>query len=189
MSEERQLNEVEALLRQLAPVPLNVNRDALFFAAGMAAADRRRAGRLVWPALAAGLLLACGGLAVALQKKSSALDAALAASAPGQVAERSVADDRPSAPRQPTPQQSGGVLVVNDSPAGGANRRAGFGSQRDMDELFWREPSRGSRLTALGWVDGPAIVPGQDEQRTAPAEPLRQIRRGDSLELLRALGG
>ena len=82
MSEAADLNhdpEFERMLRELAPERLEVSRDELFFQAGYAAGARNRSRRFIWPAIAAALVIACGGLAAYSLQQHSELLASLAA--------------------------------------------------------------------------------------------------------------
>jgi hypothetical protein len=57
--------DVESLLKLAAPEDVALDRDALMFQAGLRSASDRRASRLVWPAIAATLMLLCTVLGIA----------------------------------------------------------------------------------------------------------------------------
>jgi hypothetical protein len=196
MSEERDLNpssspdparaEMESLLRELIPQPLGLNRDVLFFEAGKLAANRVQNRQRVWPAVAAILLVACGGLSFALARKSTALEAALTVSAA-----------RPTAGVvsvvRPTGQGADGLKPTVSEPAllTDSARRGGRRSSPDIDEMLLLDRPRGDQLTAQGWVTGPVQnATTEDPQPASPEEsPLRPSRRGDEWELIHGLGG
>jgi hypothetical protein len=145
MSEAADLNrdpDFERMLRELTPERLEVSRDELFFQAGYAAGARNRTHHFIWPAIAAALLIGCGGLAAYSLQQHSELLAALATAsdlkAPIAVALEEVAKPRTDA-------------VVVD-------RALAIERQRDWRWLISSAPMPPGRLTAGGWQAARADV-------------------------------
>ena len=204
MSEARDLNdssspdsggsEMEQLLRSLVPRPLSIDRDVLFFQAGIAAAGRKgghgRVARIVWPAIAATLLVACGGLVVALQRESKTLEAVLAATASrptGAIASESKGLGLKAVDPAREKMASGVSIASVES------KRFGLLTNADRVEQVLslaRRPR--SQLSMHGWIEAPPGSPAWEVEST-PADALKSppgpIQRPTYLELIRAEQG
>ena len=145
MSEAAGLNrdpEFERMLRELAPERLEVSRDELFYQAGFAAGAQNRSRRFLWPAIAAALVIACGGLAAYSLRQHSELVAALAATSDLRAPIAVVAEES-------TKPQSDAVVVDRSLP---------IERQRDWRWLISSAPMPPGRLTAGGWQAARAEV-------------------------------
>jgi hypothetical protein len=173
MSEAADLNSdpnFERMLRELEPQRLEVSRDALFFQAGFAAGAMNRSRRFFWPAIAAALLIACGGTAVFALRQHSDLLAALAAA------------ERPHSPLPlaiddgAKPQTVGAVV----------DRFSSDERLRDFRRLISLGPLPPGRLTAGGWQEAGAETGnvGGGANRSGENEPLPPHRPATYLELL-----
>ncbi|HEY1784941.1 MAG TPA: hypothetical protein VGG30_05300 [Pirellulales bacterium] len=192
--------ETEALLRSLVPRQPTINRDLLFFEAGLAAAGpgngQRRLSRAVWPAVAATLLVACGALAIALERKSTALDAALA-----NVATRSataIASTGTPAGQGIVEHETGSnknrsiEAARLASPSVESGRLGTLSPSGRLEQVMSIDRVPGRQLTAHGWIEAPPGSPTWQIESTPPpgTEPVdRPIRLPTYLELLRAEQG
>jgi hypothetical protein len=143
MSETADMNRdpnFERMLREITPERLEVSRDELFFQAGFAAGARNRSRRLIWPAIAAGLLVACGGLAAGLLRERTELTAAIAAAE--HVKTPVVVGSNDGAKPQ-------AAVALADN--GLTNER-----RRDWRWLISSAPMPPGRLTAGGWQEARA---------------------------------
>jgi hypothetical protein len=187
--------EIEELLRSLVPRRPAIDRDRLFFDAGRAAGGHagapRRLVRFVWPAVAATLLVACGGLAVELGRKSTALDAALAAVAPKPAA--AIASSGAQAgPGTNETERKGRAAANLPTAIANVDRLDSLPPSRRIEQVLSLERLRGGQLTAQGWVEAPPGSPAWKID-SAPAqehEPtVRPHRLPSYLELLRSERG
>jgi hypothetical protein len=183
-------SEIESLLRSLVPRRPDVDRDVLFFQAGMAAARRGSArgllARSVWPSVAATLLVACGGLAAELARKSTALEAALAAVA-SQPAGAVAADSTQAGQGAIEPRQTNGKTAGPQSPSAESVRFDVLRQDRRVEQVISLERVPGSRLTAHGWIEAPPRSPAWEIEPAPAEEPkplVRPIRLPAYLELL-----
>jgi hypothetical protein len=203
MSEARDLNdsaspdpgrsELEELLRSLVPCPLAVDHDVFFFQAGMAAAGQgsngKRSARVLWPLVAATLLLACGGLSIALARKSAALETALAA-APRETG--ALASGRESAKQLAIEPNGHGIASTRPSNAVTDAEQDDRLPRADRSEqMFSQEHLPDGQLTAHGWVENPPELREQESESTPvmPKAPARPVEWPIYLELLRTQKG
>jgi hypothetical protein len=179
--------DIEQLLRNMQPEPLEVDRDTLFFAAGFAAGSRRNAVRFVWPSVAAALLLACTGLAVALHHKADALRTAVAAA-------RQAETNAPTAGLADTTLVDKQIAAATqDSSRRVDLEESRFAASRSLDErllrwrrLAYRDALPSDQLTARGWTESPLNRGAPEETTRSPAADGMPPRRPSTyLELLR----
>jgi len=145
MSEAAGLNrdpDFERMLRELAPERLEVSRDELFFQAGYAAGARNRSRRFIWPAIAAALVIACGGLTAYSLRQRSELIAALASASDLKAPVSVVAVES-------TKPQTDAIVV---------DRALDIERQRDWRWLISSAPMPPGRLTAGGWQEARADI-------------------------------
>jgi hypothetical protein len=194
MSEAANLNSdpnFERMLRELEPQRLEVSRDELFFQAGFAAGVKNRSRRFFWPAIAAALLVACGGMAAFGLRQRAALQTALA-----------IAEQRPSTGGTAGSPSSGEPSAISDAHTAGrassgtptwldntligSNKLASDERLRDFRRLISPAPLPPGRLTAGGWQEARAEMGnvGGRPDRSEENESLPPRRPATYLELL-----
>jgi hypothetical protein len=167
MSEAADLNRdpnFERMLRELTPERLEVSRDELFFQAGFAAGARNRTRRFLWPAIAAALVIACGGLTAYSLRQRSELLAALAAASDLKAPISVVAEES-------TKPQTDAIVV---------DRALDFERQRDWRWLISSAPMPSGRLTAGGWQEARAELGNAQVPMGNDAEPRPSGSGADS---------
>ncbi len=194
MSEAANLNSdpnFERMLRELEPQRLEIPRDELFFQAGYAAGAKNRSRRFFWPAIAAALLIACGGTAAFSLHQHFELQTALA-----------IAEQRPSMGGTADSPSSGEPSAISDAHTAGlassgtpmwldntligSNKLASDERLRDFRRLFSPAPLPPGRLTAGGWQEARAEMGnvGGRPDLSGENEPLPPHRPSTYLELL-----
>jgi hypothetical protein len=181
---------VESLLRSAAPEDLAVDRDAIFFQAGLNAAAKRRASRFVWPAIAATLVFICAGLSSALFREmhaANALQLALTKLKPSQsIAVDSNRDGTNSAKNDPheleNPAREPSLANENLNNNFARNSRL-----RNLQRLASNVSLPAGQLTAAGWEQFPADVATTTANTVQPSAADDSSRRPATYrELLRS---
>jgi len=164
----------EQVLSELAPQPLAISRDELFFHAGFAAGSHRLADRIFWRSAVAALLLVCVGLGAATMRQVisiNSLRTELAAAERGFA--QSVARNGLDAAQQTDKERSGQDRLLADQ------------LQRGWLRLASANPLPPGRLTAMGWEEMPRDQAQEIQPAAAPAPDSASPPPKTYLELMR----
>jgi hypothetical protein len=175
--------DVESLLKLAAPEDVALDRDVLMFQTGMRAVSKRCASDLLWPAVAAALLIACGGVSVALVNeihRSSALESSLAKLERLEQGKAAIA----------TRAQSGALTAVatDESPSDMSMDRAQAEHLRNWGILSSTTRLPAGQLTAAGWERSTDSGLAPSNVSSPPSDAGGNIPRTPAtyLELLRS---
>jgi hypothetical protein len=156
---------------------LDINRDDLFFHAGIAVGSRGSGSRYFWPSAAAALLLACTGLAAVLIWQVNSIGELRTALAVAEHLEtQSIARGDSGAKPQTDTERSGSDHFLVDE------------RLRQWQRLASAAPFPPGRLTAMGWEQLPGELGNGMQERQADRSDAPESsphRPATYLELMR----